>query len=33
MKDRDDARNDVILSANLLAKMGFKVAEMFETVL
>jgi hypothetical protein len=33
MKDRDDARDYVILSADLLAEMGFEVAEMFQTVL
>jgi hypothetical protein len=33
MKDRDEARDYLILSADLLAKMGFEVAEMFQTVL
>lgn len=33
MKDRDDTRDYVFLSADLLAEMGFEVAEMFQTVL
>jgi hypothetical protein len=33
MNDRDDARDYVILSADLLAEMGFEVAEMFQTTL
>ena len=32
MQDRCDAREHVILSADLLGEMRFEVAEMFETV-
>jgi hypothetical protein len=32
MKRGDDARNDVILSADLLVQIRFEVSEMFESL-